>query len=125
MGVRVPATRLYAAITAGVLAAMAGLVVYSRSGIGDANAAQALTLTSVTAVVIAGASIFGGSGSALAVAAAGILLQTVTSALSFLSVGLSWQYWIQGAFVLFAAIVPITIALIRNDRARLGRLRAG
>ncbi|MGL1381568.1 ABC transporter permease, partial [Vibrio parahaemolyticus] len=50
-------------------AALAGLAVYSRSGIGDANAAQALTLTSVTAVVIAGASIFGGSGSALAVAA--------------------------------------------------------
>jgi ribose transport system ATP-binding protein len=125
MGVRVPRTRLFAAVTAGALAALAGLVVYSRSGIGDANAAQALTLTSVTAVVIAGASIFGGSGSALAVAAAGILLQTVTSALSFLSVGLSWQYWIQGAFVLFAAIVPMVVAIIRNDRARLGRLRAG
>lgn len=125
MGVRVPATRLYAAITAGTLAALAGLVVYSRSGIGDANAAQALTLTSVTAVVIAGASIFGGSGSALAVAAAGILLQTVTSALSFLGVGLSWQYWIQGAFVLFAAIVPMVLAIVRKDRTRLGSLRTG
>lgn len=125
MGVRVPATRLWAAFTAGALAALAGLVVYSRSGIGDANAAQALTLTSVTAVVIAGASIFGGSGSALAVAAAGILLQTVTSALAFLSLGLSWQYWIQGAFVLFAAIVPMVIALVRRDRSRLSRLRAG
>lgn len=125
MGVRVPRTRVYAAITSGVLAAMAGLVVYSRSGIGDANAAQALTLTSVTAVVIAGASIFGGSGSALAVAAAGILLQTVTSSLSFLSVGLSWQYWIQGAFVLFAAIVPMVIAIVRNDRAKLGSVRSG
>ncbi|MFE7844205.1 ATP-binding cassette domain-containing protein [Microbacterium sp. NPDC057407] len=125
MGVRVPATRLWAAIAAGTIAALAGLVVYSRSGIGDANAAQALTLTSVTAVVIAGASIFGGSGSALAVAAAGILLQTVTSALSFLGVGLSWQFWIQGAFVLFAAIVPMVIAITRNDRAKLGSLRAG
>ncbi|MGN8551248.1 UNVERIFIED_CONTAM: ATP-binding cassette domain-containing protein [Microbacterium sp. SLM126] len=125
MGVRVPRTRLYAAVAAGVLAALAGLVVYSRSGIGDANAAQALTLTSVTAVVIAGASIFGGSGSALAVAAAGILLQTVTSALSFLSVGLSWQYWIQGAFVLFAAIVPIVIAIVRKDRTKLTSLRTG
>lgn len=96
MGVRVPRTRLLASVTAGVLAALAGLAVYSRSGIGDANAAQALTLTSVTAVVIAGASIFGGSGSALAVAAAGLLLQTVTSSLAFLSLGLSWQYWIQG-----------------------------
>lgn len=125
MGVRVPRTRLWAAIAAGTLAALAGLVVYSRSGIGDANAAQALTLTSVTAVVIAGASIFGGSGSALAVAAAGILLQTVTSALSFLGVGLSWQFWIQGAFVLFAAIVPMVIAIVRNDRAKLTSLRSG
>ncbi|WP_278102191.1 ATP-binding cassette domain-containing protein [Microbacterium proteolyticum] len=117
MGVRVPRTRLLASVTAGVLAALAGLAVYSRSGIGDANAAQALTLTSVTAVVIAGASIFGGSGSALAVAAAGLLLQTVTSSLAFLSLGLSWQYWIQGAFVLFAAVVPLVMVLVRRGRS--------
>lgn len=123
MGVRVPRTRLLASVTAGALAALAGLAVYSRSGIGDANAAQALTLTSVTAVVIAGASIFGGSGSALAVAAAGLLLQTVTSALAFLSLGLSWQYWIQGAFVLFAAVVPLVMVLVR--RGRSSRVRAG
>lgn len=116
MGVRVPRTRLLASVAAGTLAAVAGLAVYSRSGIGDANAAQALTLTSVTAVVIAGASIFGGSGSALAVAAAGLLLQTVTSALAFLSLGLSWQYWIQGAFVLFAAVVPLVMLLVRRRR---------
>ncbi|MCG7416514.1 ATP-binding cassette domain-containing protein [Microbacterium sp. ACRRU] len=123
MGVRVPRTRLLASVTAGGLAALAGLAVYSRSGIGDANAAQALTLTSVTAVVIAGASIFGGSGSALAVAAAGVLLQTVTSALAFLSLGLSWQYWIQGAFVLFAAVVPLVMVLVR--RGRSSRVRTG
>lgn len=123
MGVRVPRTRLLASVTAGALAALAGLAVYSRSGIGDANAAQALTLTSVTAVVIAGASIFGGSGSAIAVAAAGLLLQTVTSALAFLSLGLSWQYWIQGAFVLFAAVVPLVMVLVR--RGRSSRVRAG
>lgn len=121
MGVRVPRTRLLASVTAGTLAALAGLAVYSRSGIGDANAAQALTLTSVTAVVIAGASIFGGSGSALAVAAAGLLLQTVTSALAFLSLGLSWQYWLQGAFVLFAAVVPLVMVLLRRGRSSRGR----
>ncbi|MBT9605818.1 ATP-binding cassette domain-containing protein [Microbacterium sp.] len=121
MGVRVPRTRLLASVAAGGLAALAGLAVYSRSGIGDANAAQALTLTSVTAVVIAGASIFGGSGSALAVAAAGLLLQTVTSALAFLSLGLSWQYWLQGAFVLFAAVVPLVMVLLRRGRSSRGR----
>lgn len=110
MGVNVDRMRFLAAVAAGVLAAIAGLVLYTRTGIGDANTGQALTLTSVTAIVIAGASIFGGSGSAIAVAAAGLLLQTITSALSFLSLGLAWQYWLQGIFVILAALIPIIVA---------------
>jgi ribose transport system ATP-binding protein len=118
MGVDVPSMRLFAAAAAGVLAAIAGFVLYSKTGIGDANTGQALTLASVTAIVIAGASIFGGSGSAIAVAVAGILLQTITSALAFLSLSLSWQYWLQGAFVIFAAVVPMVSRFIRNRRPR-------
>ena len=116
MGVNVDRMRFLASTGAGVLAAIAGLILYSRTGIGDANTGQALTLTSVTAIVIAGASIFGGSGSAIAVAAAGLLLQTITSSLSFLSLGLSWQYWLQGIFVILAALIPI-IAAWRRRRA--------
>lgn len=116
MGVRVPRMRMYAALAAGFLAAIAGVLLYSKTGIGDANTGQALTLTSVTAIVIAGASIFGGSGSALAVAAAGLLLQTITNSLSFLGLSLSWQYWIQGAFVLIAAVLPMISRLRRNRR---------
>lgn len=118
MGVSVPSMRLFAATAAGLLAAVAGLVLYTKTGIGDANTGQALTLTSVTAIVIAGASIFGGSGSAIAVAAAGILLQTITNSLTYLSLSLSWQYWLQGAFVLFAAIVPMIARLVRRRRSR-------
>lgn len=120
MGVSITRMRFLASVAAGVLAAIAGLVLYTRTGIGDANTGQALTLTSVTAIVIAGASIFGGSGSAIAVAAAGLLLQTITSALSFLSLGLSWQYWLQGIFVILAALIPI-IATWRRRRT-LARL---
>lgn len=116
MGVNVDRMRFVAATLAGVLAAIAGLVLYTRTGIGDASTGQALTLTSVTAIVIAGASIFGGSGSAIAVAAAGLLLQTITSALSFLSLGLSWQYWLQGIFVILAALIPIVLAWRRRRR---------
>ena len=117
MGVNVPRMRLLATVVAGLIAAIAGLVLYSKTGIGDANTGQALTLTSVTAIVIAGASIFGGSGSALAVAAAGLLLQTITNSLTFLGLSLSWQYWLQGAFVLFAAIVPMVVRLRRRSAA--------
>ncbi|KQR90718.1 MAG: ATP-binding cassette domain-containing protein [Microbacterium ginsengisoli] len=115
MGVNVRSMRLLAATSAGVIAAIAGLALYSKTGIGDANTGQALTLTSVTAIVIAGASIFGGSGSALAVAAAGLLLQTITNALAYLSLGLAWQYWVQGVFVLIAAILPMIAQLRRRS----------
>jgi ribose transport system ATP-binding protein len=117
MGVSVPRMRLYATIAAGALAALAGLVLYSKTGIGDANTGQSLTLTSVTAIVIAGASIFGGSGSAIAVAAAGLLLQTITNSLTYLGLSLSWQYWLQGAFVLVAAIIPMVARIRRRGSA--------
>lgn len=116
MGVHVAGMRLGAAAMSGVLAGAAGVVYYGRTGIGDANAGQALTLTSVTAIVIAGVSIFGGSGSALSVAAAALLLQTITNSLTFLSLSIAWQYWIQGAFVLLAAIGPTIAARRRRVR---------
>jgi len=113
MGVTVRGMRMFAAVSAGGLSALAGFALYTTTGIGDANTGQTLTLTSVTAIVIAGASIFGGSGSAIAVAAAGVLLETITSALTFLSLSLSWQYWVQGAFVLVAAVIPLLARLVR------------
>lgn len=114
MGVTVRGMRMFAAVSAGGLSALAGFALYTTTGIGDANTGQTLTLTSVTAIVIAGASIFGGSGSAIAVAAAGVLLETITSALTFLSLSLSWQYWVQGAFVLVAAVIPLLARLVRS-----------
>jgi ribose transport system ATP-binding protein len=130
MGVSVRGMRMFAAVAAGGLSAVAGFALYTTTGIGDANTGQTLTLTSVTAIVIAGASIFGGSGSAIAVAAAGFLLETITSALTFLSLSLSWQYWVQGAFVLVAAVIPLVVRLARaraeatrtSTRARPGSI---
>jgi ribose transport system ATP-binding protein len=116
MGVDVPRMRLLATVASGVLASVAGIVLFTKTGIGDAGVGQALTLTSVTAIVIAGVSIFGGSGSALAVAAAAILLQTITSSLPFLNVDLSWQYWLQGIFVLVAAVLPMAVRLRRRRK---------
>ncbi len=117
MGVSVRAMRMFATVAAGGLSAVAGFALYTTTGIGDANTGQTLTLTSVTAIVIAGASIFGGSGSAIAVAVAGLLLEVITSALTFLSLSLSWQFWVQGAFVLVAAVIPLVARLLRARAA--------
>jgi ribose transport system ATP-binding protein len=118
MGVNVPAARVLAMLVAGVFAACAGLLLYAQTGIGDANTGGSLTLTSVTVIVIAGVSIFGGSGSPVSVAVAALLVQVVTNSLTFLNLSLSWQYWLQGGFVLVAAVLPM---LARRRVAEAGR----
>jgi ribose transport system ATP-binding protein len=114
MGVATVRARLLSYVVAGALAAGGGIALYAQTGIGDSSVGQTLTLASVTAVVLGGASIFGGTGSALATLCTALLLQTMTSSLSFLSVSLAWQYWIQGILVVAAALVP----LLRGRRAR-------
>ncbi|MDG4770212.1 ATP-binding cassette domain-containing protein [Solwaraspora sp. WMMD792] len=114
MGVDTTRTKLTGYALAGALAALGGVVLYAQTGVGNAAVGQALTLASVAAVVLGGASIFGGSGSALATVAAALFLQTVTSAISFLSFSLAWQFWIQGVLVVAAASFP----LLRSRRRR-------
>ncbi|UUW91476.1 ATP-binding cassette domain-containing protein [Pimelobacter simplex] len=118
MGVPVLRTRVIAMAMSGALSAGAGIALFAQTGIGDANSGQALTLASVTVIVIAGVSIFGGSGSAVSVAAAALLLQVITNALAFLSWSIAWQYWIQGIFVIVAAVLPM---LARRARMRSGQ----
>jgi len=42
----------------------------------------------------------------------------VEASLSFLGLSLSWQYWLQGAFVIFAAVVPMVVRFRRSRAAR-------
>lgn len=115
MGVDVPLARVLAMTVAGAFSACAGLALYAQTGIGDANTGQSLTLASVTVIVLAGVNIFGGSGSAIGVAAAALLLQVITNSLTFLELSLAWQYWLQGAFVIVAAAIPMLIARSRTS----------
>lgn len=116
MGVNVPRARLAAMLGSGALSALAGIALYTSTTTADPNSGQEFTLVSVTAVVIAGVSIFGGSGSSVAVAMAGLLLATVTNALTFLSLTIAWQYWFQGIFVLLAALIPIVAGVVSRRR---------
>lgn len=105
MGASVPRVRLGAYVVSSVCAGIAGISLYSQTGIGDATTGQPLTLLSVTAVVLGGASIFGGSGTYVGAAVAAFLLATITAAFTFLSAGLAWQYALPGLLVLLAGAI--------------------
>lgn len=118
MGVNVGRTLLLAYALAGLFAALAAIMLAVQIGTGDATAGQNYTLQSVAAVVLGGASIYGGRGSMIGAALGALLLGEVVNALPFLDLGDQWQFWLPGAIVLVAAAIYARASGIRLAAAR-------
>jgi ribose transport system ATP-binding protein len=103
MGVKVGRTLFVAYALAGVFAALAAIMLAVQIGTGDATAGQNYTLQSIAAVVLGGASIYGGRGSVLGAVLGAVLLAEIVNAMAFLDLGDQWQFWLPGAIVLAAA----------------------
>jgi len=83
----------------------AGVMLSGTIGIGngDPTLSANYTLTSITAVVLGGASIFGGRGSFIGALLGALLLTEVVAAIPFLQIALSWNYWTPGILILVGA----------------------
>ncbi len=114
-GIPIGRVRALAYLGCGLAAAGAGLLVAARIGSGDPQAGAAFTLTSVTAVVVGGASVFGGRGTAPGTLLGAALVILMQNALNQLHVSPYWQYVCTGALTLAA------VALFSWRRGRLGR----
>jgi len=113
MGVNVGLTRISAYCIAGTFAALAAMMLAVQIGTGDATAGQSYTLQSISAVVLGGASIYGGRGSFLGAVLGGLLLTEMINAITFLELGEAWQYWFPGAVILIAAAIFARVSRIR------------
>jgi ribose transport system ATP-binding protein len=96
-----------------LFAGLASIMLAVQIGTGDASAGQNYTLQSIAAVVLGGASIYGGRGSFLGAALGALLLTEVINALGFLDLGDAWQYWVPGFIVLLAAAIYARASGIR------------
>ena len=119
MGARVEATFVLAHVACSVFAVCGGLVLTSLVGVGQAGLGTQYTLTSITAAVLGGASIFGGRGSYLGALAGAVLIQEIIAATSFLGLAEAWQEWLPGVLILAGA------ALFSRARGRAASLDAG
>lgn len=101
----VPEARYFVAAHVGcsLFGLAAALVLMSRTGIGDPASGRDLTLNSIAAAVIGGASILGGRGSFLGALSGAVLLQLIVSALPFLDLADEWQFWLVGLLTLVGA----------------------
>ena len=105
IGIRTSWVILGAFLASSLLTVLGGVMVMSQLGIGDPNQGVEYTLGSVAAVVLGGASLFGGRGSFLGVLFGALVIQEVNSATTFLGLSQAWQYWFIGLLTLSAVAV--------------------
>ncbi len=104
-GIPVQRIRIATYVISGLMAAITGLYLSSRMGVGDPAVGPGIEWDSVTAVVVGGTSLAGGRGG-LAGTVAGVLLLTVISnILNLLNVHTWYQQILKGLIILFAVAV--------------------
>ena len=90
-------------VLAGVMAALAAVVVTSRAGAAVAGAGMSYELDAIAAVFIGGAAVTGGSGKVSGAMIGALIMGVLNMGLSILAVDPAWQQAIKG-FVLLAAV---------------------
>jgi ribose transport system permease protein len=118
VGIPVNAVLLSVFAICGLAAGIAGILVAGRTNAGAPNAGQLLELDAITAVVIGGASFFGGRGSVPNVVAGALIIGVIRNGLNLLDVTPFWQSIAIGALV----IASLEIDVLRGHLER--RLRA-
>ena len=122
-GVRSERRVFVAFVLSGALAGLAGVLFCARFGTVDATAGNGYELTVISATVVGGVAIFGGTGSVYGAALGALLLQTITSSLIVLKVDAFWQQAAIGALLLVAIAFDRLVGLRLDARLRRRSVR--
>lgn len=119
-GVPVDRYRVWAYVAAGGLSALAGLVLVGRSGFVQPQVAfDDYEMTAIAAVVIGGASIFGGSGGVIGTLLGAAILGVILAGMTMLGIDAYWQGSVQGVLI----VIAISLEYLRQQHAaKLQRL---
>ncbi|MBI3526263.1 MAG: ATP-binding cassette domain-containing protein [Betaproteobacteria bacterium] len=99
-GVRPRLVLVSAYVGCSVLAGIASIPMMAQIGTGDPNAGIGYTLASLAAVVIGGASLFGGRGSFVGALLGATLITQVNVVTAFLGLTDAWQSYLLGGMIL-------------------------
>jgi len=105
LGVRVNRTVVGAFIACSCLTFLGGIMLMAQIGIGDPTQGVTYTLSSITAVVLGGASLLGGRGTYVGALLGAALIQQIINATTFLHLSQAWQFWFLGILTLGAATI--------------------
>jgi len=95
----------------GAIAGLAGVLWAAQYQTIDSSAGTGYELTVISAVVVGGVAIFGGSGSAVGAAVGALLLSSINSALNVLGISPLWLEAISGFLLLLAITLDRVISM--------------
>jgi ribose transport system permease protein len=104
-GIPVKRTLIMVYIVSAILSGIAGSIWASRFTSGDSNAGVPSLLFAIAAVVIGGASMFGGEGTIIGTVIGALIIGTIQYGLVIVGVSAFWQYLAVGIIVVVAVIV--------------------
>jgi ribose transport system permease protein len=104
-GVRVNGIKTFCFVVTSVLAALSAFILISRMNSGQNNAGFGFELEVIGAVLLGGASLFGGQGTLLGTLLAVLLLGTLNNGIILLGINSSWQVAVNGFVILIAVLL--------------------
>jgi rhamnose transport system permease protein len=107
----------------GAIAGVAGVLWAAQYGTIDSSAGTGYELQVVSAVVVGGVAIFGGSGSVVGAALGALLLSTITTALYVLGISPFWDQAIWGFLLILAITLDQFISVRLTSALRSRRTR--
>jgi len=113
-GIRVRRTKVLIFAIAGGLAGLEAIIETARLSVGQPSAGNGYELVAIGAVVIGGASLFGGEGSILGTVLGTILLALIQDGLILLGISAYWQQVFSGAII----VIAVALNMWRQKRGR-------
>jgi rhamnose transport system permease protein len=122
-GVRVTRVKIGLFVFSGLIASLAGIILTSRLSSARADAAEGMTLTVITVVLLGGVNIFGGSGTIPGVVLAVLAVAVMQNALRLANVTVEVQSIALGSLLILSVVIPTFAHQAKSaiDRVRGGR----
>jgi len=106
-GIRTKRVTLQVFIIDGILTALASVVFMARLGSGQPNTGQGYAFDAITAVILGGASLMGGSGHVFGTVIGACIVGVINNIMNLMNVNSYWQLVVKGVIILVAVTIDV------------------